>query len=206
MKILFLTIFVLVELTAGNFLLTQNACRAKSSTKNGEINSESSKSELPTPTPLPSAIKWIPSEYSGITPGKTTYKQVIKILGKPKGESNPEGETDLKKGSKDFAVLLEYSKDENESFDLVLDGQTKVVEYITVYNHLRPSKKEIISKYGENYFEIESGKSACLTAEQERGASEKQNISLVYPEKGVVIPIDRENKASIILYRYRCSE
>ncbi len=46
---------------------------------------------FPTPLPSPSLIKWQPSEYRGITPGKSTYKDVIKRFGKPKGDSNPEG-------------------------------------------------------------------------------------------------------------------
>lgn len=206
MKTLFLTVFLLIGLSTGNFLLLQNSCRAKSLTETTKNDLKSGKPELPTPTPTSSPIEWIPSAYSGITPGKTTYKEVVKIFGKPKGESNPEGETDLEEGAKDSAVLLEYPNDENESFDLVLDGKTKIVEYLTVYNRVRPTKQEIISKYGDGYFEIESGESACLTAAQKRGASGRQNVSLVYPEKGLVIPIDQENKASIILYRYKCGE
>ncbi len=219
MKTLVLIRWLIIGLFISSSLFFETACRFKSyqdaaleskfpdnspnSTPTPSLTQSytSDRSKIPTPSPA-QQVKWNPSEYLGITPGKSTYDDVIKILGKPRLEgSENEEDKDFEKDP-EFNALLEYST----RVDVTVGKKTKIVKSIGI-SYPDMKKQEAIDKYGSNYFENNSG-SSCFTEDQKRGPSGKQNvnypISLVYPEKGMTIVIAENNDVVGIWFLNRC--
>ena len=208
MKTLFLLCWLIIGLAVGNSLLLETACKFKPSQDVAAENKFSDELKTPTPTPSPAVpIEWKPSAYHGITPGKSTYKDVIKLFGKPEGDGNPEGDPEIEN---EKVILLMYGDEKIGSFDIVITDKTKIVYGITVYNHSRPTRQEIIAKYGTDYFEIESGEPNCVADDRKRGASDgkdpKRGVSLAYPEKGIVFSLNNKEEANITTYLSKCED
>lgn len=205
MKTLFLIFFLVMGLFANNLFVFETACKVKTSQKVVAEKQNLDKLETPTPAPSPAQVQWKPSEYFGIIPGQSTYKDVKKILGKPRSEGpDPESEMENDAGQDtEFNTLLQYSN----GVEVIIGSDTKIVKTIgTSYSEM--NKQDAIVKFGTEYFEVEGSHSACVTEEQKRGSSEKKEmdypILLVYPEKGMTISIAKDNSVIGIWFLYKC--
>ncbi len=207
MKTLFLALFLIVGFSVGNLLIFQNSCKSKPAVGNVENNQKIGDSETPAPTPKtsPAQIKWQPSEYLGITPGKSTERDVKKLLGKPEWEGDDSEEDKDFKKDPEFNKLLQYPK----GIEVIVGKKTKITKTIGI-SYPEITKKEVIAKYGNNYFEIESSESTCIKNNQKNGSSDKQAknypIVLVYPENGMSVVVNKDDEIVGIWYSYKCNE
>lgn len=204
MKTLFLIFLVVIGLFLGNLLVFGTACKVMPLQEAAVKNQSFDNLKTPTPTPSPAQVQWNPSAYLGIIPGQSTYKDVKKILGKPRSEGpDPESETEKEVGQdSEFNTLMQYST----GIEVTVGTVTKIVKSIgTPYP--RMTKQQAVEKYGSEYFETDSA-SSCITNDQQRGTSGKKDLKypvwLVYPEKGLMIIVGKDNNVIGIWFLNRC--
>lgn len=162
---------------------------------------------LPMNTPQDN-VKWTPTEYVGLLAGKSTYEDVKKLFGKPRWE----GSNDEKafESDSELEILLQYSGNAKgkESIEVVTGEETKIVKAFSVRPYPGITKQEAITKFGPDYFEIGSGESMCITGNK-KGPSEKKlefPMMLVYPNKGMYVLIDEDNKVNHFGFTYKCAD
>ncbi len=152
-------------------------------------------------------VKWIPATYRNLKLGKSTYKDVKKLFGKPIWEGRNQDNTF--ESDPEFEILLQYSYQGTgkESADIVIGKKTKIIKAISYLPYPEMTRQEAISKFGSDYFEIESWESFCIKDNRKRGSSQKKlnyPIALVYPEKGMYVSIRKDNTVMHIGYLYKC--
>jgi len=157
--------------------------------------------------------QWIPPTYLGLKFGKSTVKDVKRIFGKPEWEGPPEGAPEDNSFSEDSEdeILLQYANvgEAKDYLDITVGKKSKVVKAIAVYSNSRPTKQEIISEYGLDFFEIESWEPMCIEKERQPGESHKKMkypIALVYPNKGMYVSIQSDNRVNHIGYLVKCTD
>lgn len=152
-------------------------------------------------------VKWMPATYRELHLGQSTYKDVKKLFGKPRWEGGNEEKTF--EGDPEFEILLQYPNQGigKEAVEIVIGEKTKIVKAISYLPYPEMTRQEAISKFGSDYFEIDSAESLCIKDNLKRGSSDKKldyPISLVYPEKGMYVLIGDDNKVMHIGFLYKC--
>jgi hypothetical protein len=154
--------------------------------------------------------RWQVPTYRGFKLGKSTKADVERAFGKPVWSGHPIYEEP--EGEVKDELLYEY---ENVGgFDgrtsVYLDARRGVVKAISLYpNYQKPlSFNDAIAQYGNEYTERGSKLGPCPTAKELRGYKPQHGreypIFLVYPQRGMYVSIDRDNKVQEIGYLLRC--
>lgn len=205
MRILFASVSVTLWFITANLFVLESSCGKKPS---GKVITNNQIQENVEIIPMSQTkVKWIPGTYRGLTPGKSTYQDVKRVFGKPRWEG--ENEEKAFEGDSEFEILLQYSNGKDGGIDFVVGKETKIVKAISVYPYPAMTKQEIILKYGSNYFEIGSAESLCMKDGVKKGDSQKKldyPILLVYPETGMSVSIDEDEKVVLIGYLYKCED
>lgn len=170
-------------------------------------NISDSRKTAENPAVLLADPKWMPATYRGITLGKSTYKDVKQIFGKPRREGENEDqdfETD-----DEFETLLQYNNEGvgKEAANILIGEKTKIVKSITYLPYPQTPELEAIAAFGSDYFERETGESMCVWNNSKRGASNRKlqyPVMLVYPEKGMILGIDKDKTVMFVSFPYKC--
>ena len=170
-------------------------------------------------------VKWVPSTIKGITPGKSKYKDVIRLFGKPdyEGEAIDCGSEDLEEPSV-TVIELGYKQDLKiegvlARIGFVVDDETRIVSSISLY-FKEMTKEDAIKIYGTDYYVITRSDyynsttreyaSLCVYESQKRNQEVKVDgsdypIYLVYPQKGMFIQVRDDNTVMGLFYTDKCN-
>jgi hypothetical protein len=206
MRSLFLLGLISYALMVTNVYIFEYAC-GKKPIRNGRTNSLLPENAEVTNSAQQQKVKWIPANYRGLKLGQSTYQDVKKIFGEPNWEGQNEENTFDE--DSETEILLQYNNQGagKEAADIVIGEKTRIVKAISVVPYPEMTRQEAIEKFGIDYFEISSGESICLNGNQKRGASERKlnyPVLLVYPEKGMYVSINSQNKVMHTGYLYKC--
>ena len=166
-------------------------------------------------------IEWVPSTIKGITPGKSKYKDVIRLFGKPDYEGEMIEDPPLK--PPEALIKLGYNRDIEIEGVLARIGfgvydETRIVTSISLAFE-EMTKEDAIKIYGDDYYVITNSDynnsttreyaSLCVYKSQKRNQEVKVDgsdypIYLVYPQKGMYIQIRRNNKVMMVEYMNGC--
>ena len=153
---------------------------------------------------------WRVPTYQGLKLGKSTKADVERAFGKPVWSGHPIYEEP--EGEVEDELLYEYENvgGFNGRTSVYLDARSGVVKAISLYpNYQRPiSLEQTIEKYGRGYIERRSKLGPCPTPKEERlygGAKEREYPAfLVYPQKGLYVSVNRDNRVQEIGFLVRC--
>jgi hypothetical protein len=149
---------------------------------------------------------WIPSAYRTIVPGRSTYRDIKRVFGKPRWEGQNEDKTF--ENDAEFELLLQYAYQGpgKEAADVIIGEKTKLVKAITYIPNPQLTKQEAIATFGTNYFEIASSDPLCIRADAMRGPGSESRFPrlLVYPEKGMYVSIREDNSVIQVGFSYKC--
>jgi hypothetical protein len=185
----------------------QEAC-SKMASKNKPVN-ESQVNSIPSTQDIRT---WISPEVLGLKLGRSTLADVKKKFGKPiwEGSNQEKVFTD----ESDDEILVQYrnvagidAQFGRVNIDFIIGKKTKVVKWVTLYTEAQLNKKDILSRFGNDYFEIESWGSTCIEKSRKPGSSGKKMNSpfaLVYPNKGMYISIRDDNYVDSVQFAMRC--
>ena len=170
-------------------------------------------------------VKWVVSTIKGITPGKSKYKDVIRLFGKPDYEGEIIEDPPLKPPEEALEALIElgYHRDIEIEGVLAIIGfsvyeETRIVTSISLAFE-EMTKEDAIKIYGDDYYVITNSDynnsttreyaSLCVYKSQKRNQEIKVDgsdypIYLVYPQKGMYIQIRRNNKVMMVEYMNGC--
>jgi len=151
--------------------------------------------------------KWVTATYRGITLGKSTYKDLKQVFGKPRWEGENE-EKDFENDS-EFEILLQYDNQGvgKEAANILIGEKTRIVKSIYYLPYPRTPEQEAIATFGSNYFERETGESICVWDNPKRGPSNRKlqyPVMLVYPEKGMILGVDKHKTVMFVSFPYKC--
>ena len=176
-------------------------------------------------------VKWVPSTIKGITPGKSKYKDVIRLFGKPdyEGEAIDCGSEDSVEPSEELSgALIGLSYDRYIKTEGVLArigfgvyDETRIVNDISLYfKDEEMTKEDAIKIYGTDYYVITRSDyynsttreyaSLCVYESQKRNQEVKVDgsdypIYLVYPQKGMFIQVRDDNTVMGLFYTDKCN-
>ena len=175
-------------------------------------------------------VKWVVSTIKGITPGKSKYKDVIRLFGKPDYEGEIIEDPPLKPPEEAPEALIELSYNRDIEIEGVLarigfavGDETRIVKYVSFYfySFLKElTKEDAIKIYGTNYYVITRSDyfnnttreyaSVCVYKSQKRNQEVKVDvlnypIYLVYPQEGMSIQVRSNNKVMWISYTDKCN-
>lgn len=152
--------------------------------------------------------KWKPTGYRGLKIGKSTEKDVKKLLGNPIWEGAPEEK--VYRNESEDEILLDYGGISGLDGAVVTIGkETRIVKAIVIYPNNKQTKENIISEYGLDFFEIESHQSICINEGYKFGEHNKEikyPTVLVYPNKGMYVSITNDRKVSQIGFLLKCPD
>jgi hypothetical protein len=126
------------------------------------------------------AKSWKAGQFGELVPGKSTRKDVIRVLGESKPEKNGKLETYTYPGKGDFGgkVLVDTN------------SATGIVESVTVQFSPNITRTQAYKKYGKDYYEVRYAISTC----PQEGSTPmvyrdpKGGIELLeYPQKGLIL-------------------
>ncbi|QQS41289.1 MAG: hypothetical protein IPM63_18325 [Acidobacteriota bacterium] len=156
--------------------------------------------------PVPQ-IKWEAGAYLGIRLGKSRLEDVVKKFGEPNWSGEPEEKTFEEDGEDE--ILIQYmGKEELEGpFDIIVGKDSKVVKAITIYLPKSEKKKAIISRFGDDFYEVASWQSLCRKPSTDVSDDEplsRYPISMVYPKLGLYVSFREDGSVIHIGYLYKC--
>ena len=154
---------------------------------------------------------WHVPTYQKLKLGKSTKVDVERAFGKPVWSGHPIYEEP--EGEVKDELLYEYENvgGFNGRTLVYLDARSGVVKAISLYpNDQRPiSLEQVIEKYGREYIKRGSKLGPCPTPKEVRlygGAKEHEYpVFLVYPQKGLYVSVNRDNRIQEIGFLVRCS-
>lgn len=199
MKFLSLRVAVIIFLLIGSNLFLAKSCTNRQTEK--VVANKQEQENVKDVHPLLDKREWIPPTYLGLTLGKSTENDVKKLFGKPKWEGSREEK--IFESDSENEILLDYVdvKEVDGDIAITIGEKTRIVKAIAVYSNENLTKQEIISKYGSDFYEIESSESMCIKDDHPPGESNRKMqypIVLVYPNKGMYVFINEDNK---LIYR-----
>ena len=175
-------------------------------------------------------VEWVPSTIKGITPGKSKYKDVIRLFGKPDYEGEIIEDPPLKPPEEAPEALIELSYNRDIEIEGVLarigfavGDETRIVKYVSFYfySFLKElTKEDAIKIYGNDYYVVTRSDyynsttreyaSLCVYKSQKRNQEVKVDesdypISLVYPQKGMYIQVRDDNTVMMMEYTDKCN-
>ncbi len=201
----FIALMVFVGCDKNDTGVTQTQTNEKtlsnlSSKENLNENKPSKNSTLTQNFPAKKNPVWIPGNYKGLQPGKSTEKDVRRIFGTPKEIIHPEDGEDNPIESK-----LDYVYEEEPQ--IIIDKKSGIVEEIWGGNDVF-TFKEIIGKYGNDFYEIEFKKKGCIFKEFKDFKDKKSNdypIYFAYPQNGFYFAVDQKNDLVAFQYVAKCA-
>lgn len=168
----------------------------------------------PTATPDPNIRSWTPSKYLGIKVGESTEKDVVKLFGKPFWKGKPEDKIFPNDPGNEIELMFRnvsdmYGNKGTISFTIgEIRRKTKVVKEIAFDFDNPLTIEEAISQFGLDFFQIELAGSPCIEEGQPFGLINKKMrypISFVYPNKGLTVFLNPENKVTYYYFTYKCN-
>jgi hypothetical protein len=158
--------------------------------------------------------RWISPEVFGLKLGDSTLTDVKKQFGKPIFEG-PNQEKVYTEDAED-EILVQYRNVKEADvqlgsmlLDFIVGKKTKVVKAVAIYTGTLLRREDILSKYGNDYFEIESWESFCIDKNRMPGPSVKKlnyPVVLVYPNKGMYVLLHEQNYVIHIGYAMKCMD
>ena len=157
--------------------------------------------------------KWISPEVLGLKLGKSTVRDIKRRFGKPIWEGSNQEKVFTDEAEDEILVQYRNVAGIDAQFgrvniDFIIGKKTKLVKWVTLYTEVQLKKEDILSRFGNDYFEIDSG-STCIKESQKSGPSEKKMQSpfaLVYPSKGIFISIRDDIYVASVQFAMRCVE
>lgn len=186
-------------------LLFQKACFNSHSDSSDSINRKSNSNSL-----TPNNKEWIPPEYTGLKLGKATEEDVRNAFGKPIWEGPPEEKAFGNDPEEEIWLGYENVAGVEGRTVMTIGEKTKILKAVALYPERARTREEVISEYGSDFFEIESSESMCINENYKKkeikNEKHKYPIVLVFPNKGMYVSINNDNKADHTGFLVKCPD
>jgi hypothetical protein len=159
-------------------------------------------------------INWTPSTINGIAIGKSKYKDLIKLWGKPDFENEfngdpvePEPGERLPESDIELAYKNKTVNGLTANIGIIIGEKTRLVKVISLYFE-EMTKEKVTKKYGDDYYLVPATGSTCINKDQKKlpqVGSLDYPVSIVYPKIGMFIVVREDKTVVSVNYTSKCS-
>ena len=145
--------------------------------------------------------EWRAGTYLGLTAGKSTRADVLRVLGQPKRLDSPADQTPEEPNPEVWYVYDNGGEFTGE-LTVVMDKRTDVVLGINL-NPDSLSKEEIVKHFGPDYILTRYNFDECLGNEESAPLYESANgplLEVEYRHRGIAISLNKDGKVNTISY------
>lgn len=140
--------------------------------------------------------KWIVGNYKGLQAGKSTARDVERILGKPKYVADVTDDFDYSLGEQRYVYENYLQIYVNEKSGIVLLIQSE--DFSTF--------AEAVEKYGKDFYQMELKKKKCVFKQYDEKNERPYPLYIAYPQYGFYFSLRADNSVMAIYYTEKCGE
>lgn len=157
--------------------------------------------------------EWIPATVNGVTVGRSSYDDIVRLWGPPFKEAEFAGdpyEPEPGETPPELFTELWYRGIEIDgktvNAGVLIGNQTRLVRSIS-YGREGLTKQEAIAQFGANHYVVTNGSSECAPMETALKPIEDPldfPILLVYPKKGLKVQVREDDSVMQVIYSDKC--
>jgi hypothetical protein len=151
--------------------------------------------------------QWRRGTYLGLTPGRSSRRDVERVFGKPLWKGNPESEPG-EEPTKDVMYEYEDVGGLKGRTSVIFGARSGLIKVIYLYPQ-KLTMEQAVARYGKDYIKRGRGLGACPTEDEVREASrqpppDEYPIALIYPQQGLYVTVNSDNMVIEVGYLADC--